>query len=256
MSSSDASAKRLPFVKWYPADYLTERKVVRLTLEEHGAFRLLLDNMWIDSDEQCTFPLDYPQLAAIWRVSEEDAKRILRSLLAPGMALLEIASRRKQPRLFSARLREEATSARAKVQQKVDAGRKGAATRWNPGHSTANGTAVAEVCEPKGIQSQIQKSDTETDQTPVPSGSAGRKREERGSYPEADPGLVIAYYAEKLDRDLTVDEKLSVKRWVHDFGPEACSIGIGYAAQDGFAADFARTYGQIKALHERTAVTT
>jgi len=30
-------------------------------------------------------------------------------------------------------------------------------------------------------------------------------------------------------------------------------IGIGYAAQDGFAADFGRTYGQIKALERTTA---
>ena len=32
----------------------------------------------------------------------------------------------------------------------------------------------------------------------------------------------------------------------------AC-IGIGYAARDGFAADFGRTYGQIKALERTTA---
>jgi len=33
------------------------------------------------------------------------------------------------------------------------------------------------------------------------------------------------------------------------------SIGIGYSAQDGFAADFGRTYGQIRALCSKTAVT-
>jgi hypothetical protein len=33
------------------------------------------------------------------------------------------------------------------------------------------------------------------------------------------------------------------------------SIGIGYSAQDGFAADFGRTYGQIKALAAKAAVT-
>jgi len=93
-------------------------------------------------------------------------------------------------------------------------------------------------------------------QTPVSSRSSGSQREESGSYPQADdPTIAIETYIGKLDRDLTADEKRSVKRWVNCFGSQTTCVGIGYAAQDGFAADFARTYGQIKALHERTAAT-
>jgi uncharacterized protein YdaU (DUF1376 family) len=120
---------RFPYVQWYPADYLSERKTARLGLDEHGAYHLLLWCMWQESDEQCVFPLDYAALGGIWRVCPEEAERILDSLMAPGMALLKVVKRRGTSCLFSKRLDEEAKRARQKSARQSDAGKRSGVVR-------------------------------------------------------------------------------------------------------------------------------
>jgi hypothetical protein len=91
------------------------------------------------------------------------------------------------------------------------------------------------------------------DETPV-SLSDGSP-EERGSYPQgtdAPTTGAIAYWEDKLDRDLTPDEVSSVKRWVKTFGIDETCVQIGYAAQDGYVDNPRRIGGALKASKART----
>ena len=63
-----------------------------------------------------------------------------------------------------------------------------------------------------------------TDQTPVPSRSPEPQRNKRGSYPQAEPeGLpgTLAYFSEKVDRELTSEEISWTSRHAKRFG---CSV--------------------------------
>lgn len=103
--------KRADVLHWTPADYLSEYKVRRLGLREHGAYHLLLWHMWEATDEQCIFPLDYHALGGIWGVCAEEAQEIADELMAPGMPLFKIVNRSRIPHLFSKRLSEQADEA-------------------------------------------------------------------------------------------------------------------------------------------------
>ena len=120
---------RYPFLQWYPSDYISDFKTARLSLEEHGAYHLLLWHMWNDTDEQCVFPLDHTALGGIWRLSPKDAERIVGSLMTPRMRLLKVVKRRTGPLLFSQRLHDEHAQALRKSEQQSTKGKRSGVVR-------------------------------------------------------------------------------------------------------------------------------
>jgi uncharacterized protein YdaU (DUF1376 family) len=131
---------RADVLHWTPADYLSEYKVRRLDLQEHGAYMLLLWHMWEATDEQCIFPLNYAVLGGIWGVCPEEAERIADSLMAPGMPLFTIVKRSKVPHLFSKRLSLQAQKAREfRAVQSNKGVRSGAVRRANASNRGSTG---------------------------------------------------------------------------------------------------------------------
>ncbi|NTW29624.1 MAG: YdaU family protein [Coriobacteriia bacterium] len=125
-------ASSLPSLQFYPADYLSDYKTQRLTLEEHGAYHLLLWHMWKDSEDHCSFPLDYAALGGIWRVCPEVAEKIVDSFQAPNMTLFKVVKRRASDYLFSKRLREQVNQLETYREQQAEKGRRsGVARRAN-----------------------------------------------------------------------------------------------------------------------------
>lgn len=249
---------RYPAFQWYPADYLSDYKTARLSLEEDGAYRLVLDHMWHDSDEQCVFPLNYSALGGIWHVCPEDAERILDTLMAPGVALFKIVKRgrgsARTEYLLSKRLQSVVDTMRAYSDKQSAAGKKGAGRRWSRGDSNPNGTPIEVPMGSDGSSLCTLPSSSSADQTPVSSRSSDSQRPARDrEVDQVQTTLAISYWEGKLERPLNADELASVKRWVRTYGLDATTAGIGYAFQDGFAADLRRVAGQIKALSKGAA---
>lgn len=114
---------------WTPRDYLADYKTQPLTLEEHGAYSLLLWHMWTGSDSQCEFPLDYKALAAIWHCAPEEATRIIDVLTDGPMAVLKVKTRRSGTYLWSKRLHEQAQQARIARERQAAKGRRSGEVR-------------------------------------------------------------------------------------------------------------------------------
>lgn len=161
--------KRFPYMSWFPADYLADRCCSRLTLQEHGALLVLLWNMWIESDDQCTFPLDYVALGAIWRVSPEEAQRILDSLLTPGMSSLKVRKRSNGRRLYSQLLHGQHERAVQKSASQSEKGKRSAAVRREKSANRGSTTV-----QPRLNHSELEEEqDAESGDTPTHCVSSG-----------------------------------------------------------------------------------
>jgi uncharacterized protein YdaU (DUF1376 family) len=236
---------RAEVLHWSPADYLTDYKTTRLDTYEHGAYMLLLWHMWQESDDQCSFPLDSRALGAIWGTAPEEAERLVEQvLLAPGVALLQRTGGKRNPRLVSKRLREQ----RARFDASRDTARKAGKESGRVRRERANDRSTT-----------VEGPSTDPEPTVVTYlGSHGlpeARKTPKTSRPLEPPistnDISIAYctYAEKLGRlTLTKKQERDVSKWVTDYGLDATTTGIGYAARDGFVDDPARVCGQIKAL--------
>jgi uncharacterized protein YdaU (DUF1376 family) len=233
---------RADVLHWTPGDYLADYKTSRLSLEEHGAYHLLLWHMWNDSETQCEFPLDYHALASIWKVPPEDAERLLDSLTNGTMAVLKIKTTRAGAVLQSKRLRlqkEQAENAHAK---KVNAGRASGAVRRANKTNTAR-TDDEQCSGTDELSYLVSRVSSPVSRNPVSRTSAG-------SYPqELEP--TVAYYEGKLGRELSADEITSVKRWVKQYGHDEVCVALGYAQMDGFIDNPRRIGGALKAAAAR-----
>lgn len=64
--------KREPIFPWYPKDWKSDCHVQQMTLSERGAYRELLDALWLEG----TLPLDHRKLARICSCELRQFKRI------------------------------------------------------------------------------------------------------------------------------------------------------------------------------------
>lgn len=72
------AADNLPRMDWYPQDYLADPKTRAMTLEEHGAYMLLLQLEWVGGP----LPADHGELAAMLGVGPKSFSRIWRRVSA------------------------------------------------------------------------------------------------------------------------------------------------------------------------------
>ena len=221
---------RLPYLEWWPGDYLSDYKTARLDNEQDGCYRRVLDHMWHDFDEQCIFPMDYSALGGIWRMCPERAEAMLDSLQnPPRCALFEIRKRRGQDVLFSKRLHAQVVKASTKHAERSGSGKKGAAQRWKSHHGSVNGSAIQQPMANDGMSET--ELETEIDITPSPR-STDRKRLERG-LSQAEGESVTDYFRRKAGgRALTASERSFVKR-SEKYGADEVKVQLGYAFQTG-----------------------
>ena len=133
---------RAEVLHWNPSDYLSDYKTKALPLEMHGAYCLLLWNMWTSSDEQCSFPLDYRMLGVIWQCPVEEAERITDALTSGEHAVLRVKETRNGAVIHSKRLQKQKAEADAAHAKRVNAGKKSGAARR--GNATNNARTMLE----------------------------------------------------------------------------------------------------------------
>jgi len=70
---------KLPYIKWFPADYLSDHKTATLTLEEDGIYHRILWLIWSQSPGWY-MNTSLPELAKNLRIRTDKAKRLLCSV--------------------------------------------------------------------------------------------------------------------------------------------------------------------------------
>jgi uncharacterized protein YdaU (DUF1376 family) len=163
--------KRNAWMPFYVGDYL--RKTSRLTLEQHGAYLLLILDCWTNGPP----PDDDDALAAITRTSPAKWVR-MRPMLEPFFKVAD--GRWLQPRV-----EEERTKTFAITELRRMAGKEGASKRWGKGK--ANGMANAMANGEQG-RSQIDgPSQSHINSSSIQSGSA----RDRGPSPMSEAAKAL-----------------------------------------------------------------
>jgi len=130
---------KLHYMPWYPSDYIADTR--HLSLEEHGAYRLLLDHLWLAGGE-----LEY------------DEKRLARRLgITPGkFAKLwpEVGQyfRLEGGRISHSRLSAEIEKATEIVKKRKEIARQAAKERWKKAKENSGGDvpeAMHGECQPE-----------------------------------------------------------------------------------------------------------
>ncbi len=140
---------KLPHFPFFARDWLTDERVMLMTLECQGAYLRLLCYQWLEG----SIPDSPKKLASLCMTSQEHFE----SEIWPdiGDAFNEVAVQRLQnPRLEAIRVETE-----AKVAKAVENGRKGAAKRWKGADSDPNSPPLATQSDPNAIHNHIQIQD-------------------------------------------------------------------------------------------------
>lgn len=122
--------ERCPAFQFYPADWLADYKVKRLSREAKSDYFEVLCHMWHDSDDQSTFPLDTKSLAGIWGLTPEEAVDAISVLLDPSCPMFRVVRRQGVEYLQSKRFAKEKKRISEYHEKQSAAGKKGAERRW------------------------------------------------------------------------------------------------------------------------------
>jgi uncharacterized protein YdaU (DUF1376 family) len=217
--------KKLPYLPFYPADWLLAEKVLRLSREHRSYYLDLLCHMWLRSDDGCLFPCDPRSLAGIWGCTLDDAVDILDALQKGPM--FKIVSRHGIEYLSHSRLTSELREIRAKSRERSESGRKGAAQTHKNRVGSASGSANVKSELSLGILELELESELEVDQTPC---STGWKRSESG-VSHADIETVRTYFEDKTGREPSPTEKAFITRAVKQYGADEVKVQLGFAIE-------------------------
>ena len=124
-------AEKAPAFQFYPKDFLVDEHVALMSLQEVGAYVILLCHAWLEGG----IPPDCDRLARLCRVSTPAFSRLwpsLEPLFQPQGA---------NGRLINRRMEEERAKQQSYKQAQADSGRVGANIRWGR-HSRPNGVAI------------------------------------------------------------------------------------------------------------------
>lgn len=162
MTNSNRRAK-CPWFKFFPTDFLGDKDVAIMSVEEIGAYCLLLFYSW-QEDPRGSLPDNDAVLARMARMNGDQWERSRCNVLAPFRPSDTHADRIVQPRMV-----DEALSAESRRQSLSDAGKRGAQKRWHSGaNGGANGEAIA-VQKPEAISHKPNAKDNSPNGLPNPS---------------------------------------------------------------------------------------
>ena len=141
---------KLPYYQRYPRDYIAD--TMTLTLEEHGAYNLLLDYQWLHG----FVPKSPEILGKIWRISPTNARRLW-ATLADFFPADETGQRRND------RMERE----RQKADSRSDRGRGAAEERWRK-HRLSNAQASDKHMLDDAIPDPEAEAEPETEKNAAP----------------------------------------------------------------------------------------
>jgi uncharacterized protein YdaU (DUF1376 family) len=112
-----------PAYQWYPRDHLADPRVRMMTVEQEGAYRILLDYQWANG----FIPVDLKQLATICKNMPIPRMRQIWPALAPCF----VPAEGDPARLYNRRLERVRVAARAYKDHQSKAGKRGAEAKWH-----------------------------------------------------------------------------------------------------------------------------
>lgn len=130
---------KLHYMPWYPSDYKAD--TAHLTLEEHGAYRLLLDHLWLSGGS-----------------IQFDDKRLSRRLGVTPARFRKIWSeigeffQLEDEQITHKRISSELKKAQEKVEKRTEVARRAAAKRWKKTKENSEGDmpeAMHGQCQPE-----------------------------------------------------------------------------------------------------------
>ena len=152
MQNQNRRAK-CPWFKFYPTDFLGDKAVAVMSVEEVGAYCLLMFYAWQD-DPRGSLADEDATLMRLARMSPEQWAASREAVLAPFVRLESLPGRILQPRMA-----DEAVAAETRRQSLSDAGKRGAQKRW---HGEANGEANGQAMAYQKPEATDQKPKTDT----------------------------------------------------------------------------------------------
>ena len=90
-------AMKRPSFQFYPADWLSDYRVLAMTCEQRGAYIQILATMWLEDD--CSLPNDLAQLAAITKCDVNQLPTVVQCFVENGSKITHkrlLAERQKQ----------------------------------------------------------------------------------------------------------------------------------------------------------------
>ena len=151
---------KCPWMKFYPTDFLGDKDVAVMSVDEVGAYCLLLFYSW-QEDPRGTLPMCDRTLSRMARMTQEQWHEVKSIVLAPFKPYADDPDRIYQPRMV-----DEASNAEAKRTALSEAGKRGALKRWGgnkPPDGEANRQASGEAMayqKPEARSQNQSQSDT------------------------------------------------------------------------------------------------
>lgn len=71
---------QLPYLKWYPADIMTSRRYLNLSLEERCLYRELIDYSWLETTHPACLPDDEIQLSRMIGINPRTFRKLWRKV--------------------------------------------------------------------------------------------------------------------------------------------------------------------------------
>lgn len=130
---------KLPYMPWYPSDYKAD--TAHLSLEEHGAYRMLLDQLWL-SDGALSF--DTKRLSRRLGITPKRFEKIWAEI--GEFFCLEAGQ------ITHKRITSEIQKAQEMVEKRTEIARKAAAKRWKKDKKNNEGSmpeAMPDECQPE-----------------------------------------------------------------------------------------------------------
>ena len=154
--SSQQRRPPVPWMKFYPTDFLGDSTVATMSTHAVGAYILLLCHAW-QQHPRGTLLNDDARLARLARLSAAEW-RAVRDEVLPAFRVIDDGKTLLQPRMA-----DEASAAEERRDALSAAGRRGAASRWG-GHAPAIGRAIGVAMayqkpEARGQRPEITPSD-------------------------------------------------------------------------------------------------
>lgn len=130
-SADNSTPGKSPAFQFYPKDFLTDRNVVLMSMQERGVYITLLCHCW-----DKPLPSDVPRLAAVCGVPVASFRK-----LWPGIQGCFEASPHDPSALIHPRLEREREKQEDYRRRQSDSGKAGAGKRWGR-HDLANRVAI------------------------------------------------------------------------------------------------------------------
>lgn len=129
---------KAPAFQFYPKEYLSDYKVLRMSWEAQGIYWSLLSHIWNDTKTQYSIKNDPESIRAIFKLSKKKFEKVFKQIQWPGDSILK----EEHGMLISERLKEEKEKQEKTSRKRQEAANK----RWGEKESKSNASALQKEC--------------------------------------------------------------------------------------------------------------